>query len=463
MFLSTLLMCLIGLLGWHSGRVSCSYSTGGETKIRKSLIYIDSYDPVSRPSSQTHIKAGLNIFAIDELNLQDQKLTLAGWMTFEWHDDRIMWNTTENDDIKYIFAKPENIWKPELIIDNALKDLDIIESQALLLRLKYDGTIDWEPPKLFITHCEVDITYYPYDTQKCAVELLSWSYTIDEVILDHLFEEVNLEDFQEHGEWQILYTRIEDRNLTEHLPDGTLRVYPQLNFWIALQRRAGFYNLNVIMPIVMTSFLVDLVFLVPISSGEKITYILTEFLALLVLLTIVIPPTSITVSVLALWLGFVLIVAASGIMSTVIVLYLYHKEGSPAKGSWISRVSVCFAKVLCWKMTSIGLVDKIDKSGVRQISVESIKVSDIRPPSYQDFKKKGLTTATKPDAKTASPELAKAIKDEDDNEEEERDITWKMVGMVFDKFCFYLYLIFTIVMDFTFVLALSAGGQTSAK
>jgi hypothetical protein len=52
------------------------------------------------------------------------------------------------------------------------------------------------------------------------------------------------------------------------------------------------------MPIVMTSFLVDLVFLVPISSGEKITYILTEFLALLVLLTIVIPPTSITVSVL---------------------------------------------------------------------------------------------------------------------------------------------------------------------
>ena len=36
-----------------------------------------------------------------------------------------------------------------------LQDLDIIESQALLLRLKYDGTVDWEPPRLFITHCEV--------------------------------------------------------------------------------------------------------------------------------------------------------------------------------------------------------------------------------------------------------------------------------------------------------------------
>jgi hypothetical protein len=53
-----------------------------------------------------------------------------------------------------------------------------------------------EKRNLNFYYIQVDITYYPYDTQKCAVELLSWSYTIDEVILDHLFEEVNLEDFQ---------------------------------------------------------------------------------------------------------------------------------------------------------------------------------------------------------------------------------------------------------------------------
>ena len=41
---------------------------------------------------------------------------------------------------------------------------------------------------------------------------------------------------REHGEWRILYTKIEDRNLTEHLPDGTLRVYPQLNFILALRK-----------------------------------------------------------------------------------------------------------------------------------------------------------------------------------------------------------------------------------
>ena len=157
-----------------------------------------------------------------------------------------------------------------------------------------------------------------------------------------------------------------------------------------------------------------------------------------------------------------LIVAASGIMSTVIVLYLYHKEGSPAKGSLISRLSVCFAKLLCWNMTSVGLVDKIDKAGVRQISVKSIKLSDVRPPSYRDLnlKKRGLTT--RPDGKDVSSKVAKVERDDEETDDEERDITWKMVGLVVDKFCFYLYFIFTIVMNFTFVLALSAGSQSAS-
>jgi hypothetical protein len=36
-----------------------------------------------------------------------------------------------------------------------LQDLDILANDNLLLRLKYDGTVDWEPPLLFVTHCEV--------------------------------------------------------------------------------------------------------------------------------------------------------------------------------------------------------------------------------------------------------------------------------------------------------------------
>jgi len=42
---------------------------------------------------------------------------------------------------------------------------------------------------------QADITYYPYDKQKCGIEITSWGYTLDEVVFYHLFESINMEDF----------------------------------------------------------------------------------------------------------------------------------------------------------------------------------------------------------------------------------------------------------------------------
>ena len=39
-----------------------------------------------------------------------------------------------------------------------------------------------------------------------------------------------------HGEWIIEHTSIADKNLTEHHPDGTVLIYPQLEFWICLSK-----------------------------------------------------------------------------------------------------------------------------------------------------------------------------------------------------------------------------------
>ena len=67
------------------------------------------------------------------------------------------------------------------------------------------------------------------------------------------------------------------------------------------ERRSSFYNLNVMIPTICTSLLVVLVFVVPEESGEKLSYVLTVFLSIAVILTLVadsMPPTSITVSVL---------------------------------------------------------------------------------------------------------------------------------------------------------------------
>jgi len=56
------------------------------------------------------------------------------------------------------------------------------------------GRVDWEIPKIFVTSCSVDTTYYPFDTQQCTVEVTSWAYTKEELELKHMNTEVNVDE-----------------------------------------------------------------------------------------------------------------------------------------------------------------------------------------------------------------------------------------------------------------------------
>lgn len=50
---------------------------------------------------------------------------------------------------------------------------------------------------MFTTHCSVDITFYPFDTQLCEIKLTSWGYSTDEIEL-HPAQTVILADDLEY-------------------------------------------------------------------------------------------------------------------------------------------------------------------------------------------------------------------------------------------------------------------------
>ena len=39
-----------------------------------------------------------------------------------------------------------------------------------------DGTVLYMPPTNMMSHCSVDLTYFPYDTQMCHIKIGSWTY-----------------------------------------------------------------------------------------------------------------------------------------------------------------------------------------------------------------------------------------------------------------------------------------------
>ena len=48
-------------------------------------------------------------------------------------------------------------------------NIPIIDNDELYLKAHSSGTVTWDPPGVYIVNCDVDITYYPYDTQSCYV------------------------------------------------------------------------------------------------------------------------------------------------------------------------------------------------------------------------------------------------------------------------------------------------------
>jgi hypothetical protein len=49
--------------------------------------------------------------------------------------------------------------------------------------LNSNGRILCVPAIKYTAHCDTDYTHYPYDVQNCTIELASWSYSSDEILL----------------------------------------------------------------------------------------------------------------------------------------------------------------------------------------------------------------------------------------------------------------------------------------
>lgn len=408
---------------WLQGlAVLCVYSPEKQKEIRTETVLADTYDPLSRPTATTNVTVGVTLMSIDELSMPDQKFAGAGWITVEWEDPRLAWSPELKADIDVISAEPATLWKPELVIDNSIEELGVISDDNVLLQISHDGSVTWAPPMMYIVHCEIDVTYYPYDQQKCSIELTSWGFSNKELQLSHLFTGISLEDYRENGEWEVTKTDVSTSILTE-TKNGVTKAYSQLHFNLFVKRRDQFYNTNVMLPIILSSFLVTLVFVVPAESGEKLSYALTVLLTIAVFLTIIgetLPAISLTTSVLGLYLAATLIVSALATLMTVGILFIYHKKGEPQIGSRFYNVSRKARKLCCWK-----------------------EISDEKDPNREKRKTE--------DGLQSGP----------DQEGTDQLFTWVKIAEVWDRLSFIVFVILTVLLNIIFILVLTIGGANS--
>lgn len=183
-----------------------------------------------------------------------------------------------------------------------------------------NGEVLWVPPAIYQSSCTIDVTYFPFDQQTCIMKFGSWTFNGDQVSLalynDKSF--VDLSDYWKSGTWDIISVPAYLNTYQGELPTET-----DITFYIIIRRKTLFYTVNLILPTVLISFLCVLVFYLPAEAGEKVTLGISILLSLVVFLLLVskiLPPTSLVLPLIAKYLLFTFIMNTVSILVTVIII-----------------------------------------------------------------------------------------------------------------------------------------------
>ena len=397
-----------------------------------------SYKNEVRPigsSETTDVNLGVYVFSINNLDEKSQVLETSIMIWALWEDINLSWNASNYGGVES-FTYPQNrVWLPDIRVHNSAKTKSQMGYDQNLIRVYAEGYVYWGASLVTKTSCDIDVTYYPFDTQSCSIIVNTWMTNSDEVFIwvDSAQANETLDYFTPSGTWEIISHEIGaefidlDRDIS-------------LVYTMKLKRRRTYYVVNIILPVLFLSFTASMVFFLPADAGEKIGMGITVLLAFAVYLTIIadnMPQTSLQVSYLAVYLTLLLGLTAMGVVLAVVVLHIHHKPDDCKIGKRTERVTRKFRKML--GMHSTGGEAEID---FRNQASPKRKCS-----SSQMIFKTSVTPFNDDDESSRPPSYR----------ENKEKITWPKVAEVVDRIMFFVTSSLIAIITLVFFLLLAMG------
>ncbi|XP_062942108.1 neuronal acetylcholine receptor subunit alpha-2 [Cynocephalus volans] len=281
--------------------------------------------PVPNTSDVVIVRFGLSIAQLIDVDEKNQMMTTNVWLKQEWNDYKLRWNPDDFGHITSLRVPTEMIWIPDIVLYNNA-DGEFAVTHMTKAHLFFTGTVHWVPPAIYKSSCSIDVTFFPFDQQNCKMKFGSWTYDKAKIDLEPMERTVDLKDYWESGEWAIV-TATGTYNSKKY--DCCAEIYPDITFAFVIRRLPLFYTINLLIPCLLISCLTVLVFHLPSDCGEKITLCISVLLSLtvfLLLITEIIPSTSLVIPLIGEYLLFTMIFVTLSIVVTVFVLNVHHRS-----------------------------------------------------------------------------------------------------------------------------------------
>lgn len=172
----------------------------------------------------------------------------------------------------------------------------------------------------FQTTCDLDTTYFPFDSQTCSIKLYISGNNAYQIRIKAAWRDTT-HFYKENGAWNLIWSDINGS-------DTSL-----MNIAFKFKRKPLFMLVNILLPMIVLALLTPMVFLMPKNSGERVGYAITTLLAISVYMTIIsdhLPKNSDPMPLVSIMI-FIWYVLNSSIVFVVIIntKINHNKDGRP--------------------------------------------------------------------------------------------------------------------------------------
>lgn len=323
----------------------------------------------------------------------------TGGIRLSWRDFSFLWNPKDYGNATATRLPIDEVWIPNIGVRNPTEREEFmqIEIAGFSVEVTSKGVVHLRNSGLIKMMCQSDVTYYPFDSHICSLVLTILNYNSNEVKFHTKKQVEESSDFKDNGKWNVTVL-------------GSRISAVAVSVDLEIRRRPSFLVVNIFLPIIFILAMNTVVFLLPVESGERISFSITGFLAFAVFITILtdkVPHQSNPLSIISSIFAFQLANSTMILICNVLVVNLYHRT--------TKITSSCL----------VGFVRLMRRSPKRKSTVTNI---DIKVHPNFDC---GETN--------------------DDNVFED-GIAWKDVAGVFDSFFLFAFICSTFIPIFVFIL-----------
>ncbi|XP_067904980.1 neuronal acetylcholine receptor subunit alpha-4-like isoform X2 [Heterodontus francisci] len=365
-------------------------------------------------------------------------MTTNVWIKQEWHDFKLRWNPLDYGNVTSIRVPSELLWRPDIVLYNNA-DGDFAITHLTKAHLFYSGRIKWTPPAIYKSSCSIDVTFFPFDQQNCTMKFGSWTFDKAKIDLVSMHKHVDQQDYWESGEWVII-SAVGNYNIKKY--ECCTEVYSDITYSFLIRRLPLFYTINLIIPCLLISCLTVLVFYLPSDCGEKITLCISVLLSLtvfLLLITEIIPSTSLVIPLIGEYLLFTMIFVTLSIVITVFVLNVHHRSPhTHTMPAWVRKFFLdSIPRVLFMQRPAA-----VNKNCNKLIGLMHEVLSSSTHPAEAEDEQNHLKVSLTPAMKLAMEGvhyIADHLRAEDADFLVKED--WKYVAMVIDRIFLWIFII----------------------